>query len=329
MTARSIARAPAGGNANVQAAVAPPGRLAIPTRAMTIAINVDGRIGPPEEARVPVLDRGFLYGDSVYEVVRTYGGRVFALREHLDRMDASAAYIGLRLPPRARIEEQVSRTLAAAGNAESYVRVVITRGEGTFGLAPHLGGEPRLIVIVRPLDPPAPELYERGLHLAVARTRRTPPQAQDPAAKTGNYLNSILALREAHAAGADDAILLDLGERVTEASTSNVFFVKNSVVVTAPLPLGLLHGVTRAHAVEAARANGLLVREAPFGPGALADADEVFLTSTLREVVPVTRLSLLEDAEPRPRPVADGRPGPVTRRVHEAFRARAAKAMAG
>lgn len=296
---------------------------------MASVINVEGRIGPPEQAVVPVMDRGFLYGDSVYEVVRTYGGRVFALEAHLQRLEASAAYLAMALPPRTRIEEELARTLAAGGNAESYARIVVTRGEGTFGLSPHLGGPPRLVVIVKALELPPPEVYRRGLHVAVARTRRTPPRAFDPAAKTGNYLNSVLALREAHDASADDAVMLDLDGHVTEASTSNVFFVKGSVVVTSPLPLGLLHGVTRAHAIAAAREDGLLVREEPFGAGALAEADEVFLTSTIREVIPVTRLTLLDDAEPRARPVAQGAPGPVTARVHAAFRARAARAMAG
>jgi branched-chain amino acid aminotransferase len=289
---------------------------------MPTLINLDGRLVPPEQAFVPVMDRGFLYGDSVYEVVRTYRGRVFALARHLDRMDASARHIALGLPPRERIEQEISRTLAAAANPDSYVRIIVTRGEGRFGLSPHLAREsPRLIVIVRPLELPPAELYERGLHCAVVQVRRNPPQALDPAAKTGNYLNSILALRESHDAGADDAIFLDLQGRVTEASTSNVFFVKGGVVVTAPLSLGMLEGVTRAYVIDVARESGLIVREEPSGAGALAEADEVFVTSSLREVLAVTRLSLLDDADPRPRPVADGKPGPITRRLHAAFRA--------
>jgi len=288
---------------------------------MPTLINLDGRLVPPEQAFVPVLDRGFLYGDSVYEVVRTYRGRVFALARHLDRMDASARHIALGLPPRERIEEEIERTLVAAGNPDSYVRIIVTRGEGQFGLSPHLAPEsPRLIVIVRPLELPPPELYERGLHCAVVQVRRNPPQALDPAAKTGNYLNSILALRESHDAGADDAIFLDLQGKVTEASTSNVFFVQGGVVVTAPLSLGMLEGVTRAHVIDVARESGLIVREETSGAGALAQADEVFVTSSLREVMAVTRLSLLDDADPRPRPVADGKPGPITRRLHAAFR---------
>jgi branched-chain amino acid aminotransferase len=156
--------------------------------------------------------------------------------------------------------------------------------------------------------------------MAVAVTRRNPPQALDPALKTGNYLNSVLALREAHDAGADDALLLDLRGRVTEGSTSNVFFVQDGIVVTPPLQVGILHGVTRAIVLELARAGGLIVREEPHGPEALAAADEVFLTSTIREVLAVTTLVLLGGREPSLRTVGDGKPGPITRRLHSAFR---------
>jgi branched-chain amino acid aminotransferase len=292
---------------------------------MPTLCNVEGRLVPPEQATVSVLDRGFLYGDSVYEVVRTYRGRPFELDRHLARMRRSAERIGLTLPPDDRLRSELARTLDAAGNVESYARIIVTRGEGKFGLAPHLAeGESRLIYIVRPLETPPPELYARGLQMAITRTRRNPPQALDPALKTGNYLNNVLALKEAHEAGADDAILLDLGGRVTEASTSNVFFVQGGVLVTPPLSLGMLEGVTRAVAIEVARSEGLIVREEPTGPEALAAADEVFVTSSIREVLAVTSLVFLESAgESRTRAVADGKPGPLTQRLHQAFRRRA------
>lgn len=289
-------------------------------RFVPVLCNVEGRLVPPEQAFVPVLDRGFLYGDSVYEVVRTYAGRPFELARHLLRMERTAERIGLLLPPRAEIERELQRTLEAAGNPESYARIVITRGEGQFGLAPQLAkGPARLIVIVRPLQLPTEEAYARGLQMAIARTRRNPPQSLDPALKTGNYLNNILALREALDAGADDAILLDLAGQVTEASTSNVFFVQRGVVVTPPLQLGMLEGVTRAVLIEIARSEGLMVREEPHGPEALAAADEVFVSSTLREAMPVTSLVFLESSGEQTRQVADGRPGPVSQRLRAAF----------
>ncbi|HYV67236.1 MAG TPA: aminotransferase class IV [Myxococcales bacterium] len=288
---------------------------------MGTLVNVEGRLVPPEQAVVPVLDRGFLYGDSVYEVVRTYGGRVFELGRHLARMERSAGRIGLLLPPRERIEQELGRTLEGAGNAESYARIIVTRGEGRFGLAPHLAeGLNRLIVIVRPLEPPAPEQYERGLQLAVARIRRNSPRTLDPALKTGNYLNSALALRESHAAGADDALLLDLQGNVTEASTSNVFFAQAGAVVTPPLALGMLEGVTRGLVIEVARSEGLPVREEPHGPESFAAADEAFVTSTIREVMAVTSLLFLEGDKPDHRVIGGGKPGPITRRLHAAFR---------
>jgi branched-chain amino acid aminotransferase len=284
--------------------------------------NVEGRLSPPGEAMVPVLDRGFLYGDSVYEVVRTYRGRPFELERHLDRMDRTAQRIALSLPARERIVQELQRTLEASGNPESYARIIVTRGEGKFGLGLHNAeGLNRLIILVRPLELPAPETYERGLSMAVVKTRRNPPQALDPALKTGNYLNNILALREAHDAGCDDAILLDLQGRVTEATTSNIFFVQRGVIITPPLHLGMLEGVTRHVTIEVARGEGILVREEPHGPEALAAADEVFVTSTIREVMPVTGLCFLESGEQK-RVVGDGKPGPLSRRLREAFRRR-------
>jgi branched-chain amino acid aminotransferase len=286
-----------------------------------VLCNVEGKLLPPEQATVPVLDRGFLYGDSVYEVVRTYAGRPFELERHMLRMERTAKGIGLVLPPREQIERELSRTLDAAGNDESYARIVVTRGEGQFGLAPQLAKDlHRLIVIVRPLQLPAEEAYARGLQMAIAKTRRNSPLTLDPALKTGNYLNNILALREAVEAGADDAILLDLEDRVTEATTSNVFFVQRGVVVTPPLRLGMLEGVTRALVIEIARGEGMMVREEPHGAEALAAADEVFVSSSLREVMPVTSLVYLESSGEQTRPVGSGKPGPVAQRLRAAFR---------
>jgi branched-chain amino acid aminotransferase len=289
--------------------------------AVPVLCNVEGKLLPPEEATVPVLDRGFLYGDSVYEVVRTYGGRPFELLRHLQRMERTADRLGLTLPPREHVERELARTLAASGNPESYARIVVTRGEGEFGLAPqHAAGQHRLIVIVRPLAVPLEEQYARGLQMAIAKTRRNPPESLDPALKTGNYLNNILALREAVDAGADDAILLDLSGRVTEGTTSNVFFVQRGVLVTPPLRLGMLEGVTRGLVIEIARGEGLMVREEPHGPEALAAADEVFVSSTIREVMPVTSLVFLESSGEQRRPVGGGKPGPVAQRLRAAFR---------
>jgi len=289
---------------------------------MPTRVLIDDAIFDEATASISIFDRGFLYGDSVYEVVRTYAGRPFELERHFARMEQTSRRIDLSLPPRETIVGELVRTLLAAGNSESYARIVVTRGVGDFGLSPLLArGQNRLVIIVRPLAPPPEEQYERGLQMAIARTRRNPPQALDPALKTGNYLNNILALREAHEAGADDAILLDLHGRVTEGTTSNVFFVQRGVLVTPPLALGMLEGVTRGLFIEIARAEGLMVREEPHGPEALAAADEVFMTSTLREAMPVTSLLFLESPGDQVRKVGNGMPGPMSRRLRAAFRA--------
>src|SRR3954471_14329890 len=158
-----------------------------------VLCNVEGKLVPPEQALVPVLDRGFLYGDSVYEVVRTYAGRPFELDRHLARMERTSERIDLTLPPRETLLRELQRTLDAAGNPESYARIVVTRGTGEFGLSPFLArGENRRVVSARPPPPPPEEQYARGLQRAIAPTRRNPPQALDPALKTGNYLNNIL-----------------------------------------------------------------------------------------------------------------------------------------
>ncbi len=294
---------------------------------MATLVYLDGKLLPAEQAVVPVFDRGFLYGDSVYEVLRTYGGVPYAMERHLRRLQRSADHIALELPPLDELRGAIAETLRNSGNAESYVRVIVTRGEGSFGLGAHLSRERRLIVIVRPLDTPPAELYERGLTLAVVGVRRNPPRALDPAAKTGNYLNSVLSLTQARAMGADDAVMLDLVGRVTELSTSNVFFVKDRVIVTPALAAGLLEGVTRGVVIELGRARGHHVQEAFFGPEALAAADEVFVTSTLREVMPVCRLVFGSETAPEPRAVGDGKPGPITRALREAFRAQVAAQM--
>jgi branched-chain amino acid aminotransferase len=288
---------------------------------MPARVWIDGAPVEADAARVPVFDRGFLYGDSVYEVCRTYRGVPVALDRHLLRMQRSASRLDLSLPPDLEMEREIARTLRAAGNEDSYVRIVVTRGEGRFGLSPHLSDERRVVIIVKPIELPKPELYERGIKLAIVPVRRNSPRTVDPALKTGNYLNSVIALQQARRMGAEDALMLDLVGRVTELSTSNVFFVKDGVVVTPALVLGLLEGITRGLVMEVARAEGIMVQEAFHGPEALAAADEVFVTSTLREVMPVTSLCFLESGEQK-RVVGDGKPGPLSRRLREAFRRR-------
>lgn len=291
---------------------------------MATLVNLNGTLVPPTEAKVSVFDRGFLYGDSVYEVVRTYGGRPFAMDRHLDRLHASAARIGMELPwDDARIAAEVERTLAAAGNEESYVRIVATRGAGPIGLDPALAEDPQLLVIVQPIHLPPPEAYERGVKVQLVGVRRNLREAIDPRAKTGNYLNNVLALREARAHGAYEAVMLDAEGRITEGSTSNLFVVQGGRLITPPTEVGILEGVTRGVIFEVARAEGIEVEERHLAPADLLGADEAMITSSVREILPVVRVGI--DGEEHA--IGDGAPGPVVRRITAAFRAWARRSV--
>lgn len=283
-------------------------------------VNLDGQIVDPKDAKVSVMDRSFLFGDSVYETLRTYGGKLFAYSQHAERLAASAKALRLNLPLtldelRARCEE----TIAVAGNEESYCRIVISRGEGVFGLAAGLDAPGRVVIIVRAFEPVPAELYERGVAMIVARTRRNPPQALDPAIKSGNYLNNIFAAIEAREAGAFDAILCNVDGNVAEGTTSTVFCVRGGVVDTPPLSAGILAGVTRRVALDAAADAGIEAREVDFTPDEMRAADEVFITSTMKEVLAVTTLDGAT--------VGEGKPGPVTLRLAELVHERALSMM--
>lgn len=278
---------------------------------MAVKVYIDGAIVAPEQATISVFDRGFLYGDSVYEVMRTSGGRLVDRDAHLDRLERSATSIALPPPARQGIIAAVEETLRAAGNHESYVRIVVTRGSGEIGLDTALADRPRVIVIVRPLVLLPPEAYTRGIGLRIVQVQRTSRRAVDPGVKSGNYLNNILALHEARRAGADEAIMCDAQGRVAEGSTCNVFVVRGDVVTTPDLDIGLLAGITRQRVIELARANDIEVREGVLTPDDVRGADEVFITSSLRGVVPVAHV----DGAPLTRPVV----GPVTDRVMKLY----------
>ena len=275
---------------------------------MAIRVFIDGAVRPPEEAKVSVLDRGFLYGDSVYETIGTMYGRLFAAREHLDRLERSARRIGLRVPPRAEIEAAIAATVAAAGNPETRVRVMLTRGVGKLDLDPASCDDCRLVVIAFPLGAPTPDMFEKGVSVAIVSVTRNSPRAIDPAVKSGNYLNNVLALGEARrSSGAYEAILCADDGSVAEGSTSNVFAVIGGQLCTPGSDVGILDGITRAKVIELARGAGVTVVERRIQPDELRGADEAFLTSATRGVLPITTID--------GRPVAAGVPGPVTRRL--------------
>ena len=276
---------------------------------------IDGAPVDAAEARVPVFDRGFLYGDSVYEVTRAFSGVAFALGEHLDRLERSGAAILMRTPPRADIERAVNDTLAASALPDAYVRIVVTRGAGEIALDPAAADEPRLIVIVRAPKPPPPEAYRDGVEVAiVGRTRYAPgvpTSTIDPQVKSGNYLGSVMAVAEARKRGAYEAILCDNVGRITEGSSSNFFIVRGARVSTPPLSVGLLEGITRRKVMALLDGEKIPWAEQALWPIDLHRADEAFLTSSVRGIVPVSRA----DGEP----IGDGKPGPITRRVMSAY----------
>lgn len=256
---------------------------------MGLLTNLDGTIAP--DAHISVLDRGFLYGDSIYEVVRTLGGRPFALLEHLARLRQSAAYLYMNIPwSDAQICTEVERTLAAANNLESYVRIVVTRGaEEEIGLLPGPELVPHLLIVVRPIAP-NPILAEKGLHLTLLPRLRVDRRALSPAAKTGNYLNNILALIEAKQAGADDALLLNGQGEVTEATTSNLWILRKGIVYTPVVESGILQGITRQFLLDLLSEGQIAHKEAVLTQEDLWDAEEAFLSSSVRLIAPVARI---------------------------------------
>ena len=274
--------------------------------------NLDGEILPLAQARVPVMDRGFLFGDSLYEVLATRRGVPFAWPEHLARLRHSAAGIDLRLDlDDATILRRVQATVAASGLTAAYVRIIVTRGAGT---APNIDlafapGPPCWVMLVREL----PAIVGKPIQLAIVDRLRVDRRALDPAIKSGNYLNNVLALREARQLGATDCLMVNTAGFVTEASTSNMFVWRGERLLTPPLTAGILAGVTRALLLEFCRDQGIAAVEQDLTPAEVRTADEVFLTSTLKDIGPVTHLD--------GRPILGGESGPRTRQLLAAFSA--------
>ncbi len=275
---------------------------------------VNGTLLPLEEARVPALDRGFLFGDSVYEVIRTRDGVPFLMERHFQRLCASAGRLGFDLPFDAQsLAGQVRRGLGEAGFTDAYIRIIVSRGFGPPNIDPRLVRKgPSWILMFLELHVPTREEYEKGIHAAIPQVRRNDRQALDPAIKSGNYLNNILALKEAIERGAQEAILLNKDGHVTEATTANIFLVEKGRYLTPPLEEGILSGITRALILEKAAAEGLPVQEEPIPLERLLRAEELFLTSTTRDILPITALD--------GRPVGSGRPGPATKSLMDRFR---------
>jgi branched-subunit amino acid aminotransferase/4-amino-4-deoxychorismate lyase len=260
-----------------------------------IQANTGGRLHPASEPSISPLNRGFLYGDAIYEVWRTYHGVIFAWEEHWNRMRASARalHMPLDFPPE-KIFSEIRRTVVAyrekvPGSGELYIRLQITRGAGAIGLDIALADQSGFLLLVQPCPEIPHGKVSVGLRLSVANTlRRNPVQSLDPAWKTGNYLNNLLCLREARARGAADVVILNMAGEVTEASVSNIAFARDGMFITPPLSAGILGGITRGLILGGIAAEaGIAVSEEAVRPEDFAAMDECFLLSTTKDVVPV------------------------------------------
>jgi branched-chain amino acid aminotransferase len=274
-------------------------------------VNIDGEIMPIDQGRVPVLDHGFLFGDSIYETLRTYDQKPFLFSRHYERLRRSARAVFMDIPQtREQMYEEVLRTVKAAGSAgEHRVRVTITRGAGDISPDPGSCESPSIIIFATPL-PSLPEtVYRNGVEVIVSSLYRS-RQLGD--AKTGNLLRSVLALREAKAAGAFEAITLTSEGKISDGITSNIYLVQDSTVLTPSAESGILEGITRAVVLDLARRSGLKVVESLLEVSEIDRSNELFLTSSTRGVVPIVRVS--------GKPVGNGQPGPLTNQLMEAYK---------
>jgi branched-chain amino acid aminotransferase len=275
-------------------------------------VAIDGHVVDSDEARVSVFDRGFLYGDSVFEVFRTYGGVPFAQQEHLERLMRSARRLMIPMPVSIEtLSSEVRATLDAAGAGEWYVRVVLTRGTGPLTYDLSTATKPLRVIIAAPVSVPPAEHYERGVAVSLLRASRPTDDERASGAKASNYLANLLAVHEAKQKGAQEALMLGRRGQVLEGASSNIFIVKDGKVRTPEPQPGILVGITRATVLAVAVAEGIEVEEAEVRPEDLYGADEAFITSSIREVMPVVSAD--------GRKIGSGAPGPVTKRLHEGY----------
>jgi branched-chain amino acid aminotransferase len=267
-----------------------------------------------------VFDHGFLYGEGVYETLRTYSGQPFLFDRHMRRLRKSASMLALSVPPANEdIDRRFRETMAAAGlgtqGREAYLRILVTRGIGELTYDPAACGEPSIVIIAKPhVDPPI-EAFERGVMVALVDIVRNHPGSVNPLIKSNNLLNNALAMQEAFRRGAFEGVMRNYRGELAECTTANLFIVKNGEALTPPLDAGLLAGITREYLFEVGEHVGIKVREQTLRDADLFGADEAFLTSTTRELVPIVHVDQ--------RTIGDGRPGPITKALLQAFRRKA------
>jgi len=288
----------------------------MPTMAATV--NVNGRISSERDAVISVFDHGFLYGEGIYETLRTYNGRPFLYDRHMRRLRNSAAMMALDIPfTDDQFAVQIRDTTAGTrlDDAEAYIRVLVTRGVGELTYDIKATPTPSVVIIVKPLVEPSRETYEQGVRVALVDVVRNHPASVNPMIKSNNLLNQALAGQEAIRRGAFEGVMRNYRGDLTECTTANLFVVKDGVALTPPLESGLLPGITREFLFEVGRDVGVPVREQVLRDDDLLSADEAFLTSTTREAVPIVRVD--------DRTIGSGQPGPVTQTLLKGFRDRA------
>ena len=281
------------------------------------AVYVNGTIARAEDASIPVYDHGFLYGEGVYETLRTYNRVPFLFDRHMRRLRASAGYLQLDVPfSDEGLATWIGDTMTAAGDLqEAYIRVLLTRGVGELTYDVRATPVPSLVIIVKPLEEPPARVFTDGIRIALVPILRNHPGSVNPIIKSNNLLNNALAMQEAGRRGAEEGLMCNYRGELSECSQANFFIVREGVALTPETDAGLLEGLTRSFLFEVGQDVGIQVRSQTLFPKDLEDAEEAFITSTTRELSPVTRI---DDCV-----IGNGKPGPVTVKLLEAYRKRA------
>lgn len=276
-------------------------------------ININGELFSPENAKISIFDRGFLYGDSIYEVTLVQDGIPIKIQEHFDRLWHSSDKLDMPLLyNREQLSAEIQKAVKALQSRRVYIRLIITRGEGEIGLDPSLAPKNNLIIIAKELPEYPKAWYQQGVHVIIAGVIRNAKESIDPAIKSGNYLNNVMAMTEAKKQGAFDAIMLNAQGNITEATTSNVWIVNQSGLVTPPLKAGILGGITRKTLFEVASAHKIPLEERDIGPQELLEAKECFLSSSTREIIPVVKVN--------DQLIGSGLPGELTQKLHGLYK---------
>jgi len=281
------------------------------------AVYVNGTIAPADQAVVPVYDHGFVYGEGVYETLRTYNRVPFLYEQHCRRLRASARYLALDVPfEDDDLRRWIEDTMAAAGDLrEAYIRVLLTRGVGDLSYDLKSTPTPSLVIIVKPFDEPPARVFEEGITISLVSILRNHPGSVNPIIKSNNLLNNALAMQEAHRRGGEEALMCNYRGELSECAQSNFFMVRDGVALTPTSEAGLLEGITREFIFEVGDDAGVKVEKATLFPRDLDTADEAFITGSTRELSPVVRID--------DRQIGNGQPGPLTKRLLDAFRRRA------